>query len=86
MCIYVNECMWYVCDCLCGDMYDVCMCVTIRGVCACVCVVYCVNVCMWHICVCVFLWGHVYVCVFGVCVVHVCLCVWSVHICVNVHM
>ena len=37
-----------------------------------VCVCMGVNVSMWYMCVCVFLWGHGYVCVFGVCVVHVC--------------
>ena len=60
------------------------MCVHVYLWCMCVCMG--VNVSMWYMYVCVFLWGHGYVCVFGVCVVHVCLCVWSVHICVNVHM
>ena len=64
--MYVN--VWGYCG--------VCVCVTVHGVCACVSVVY-VGVygceCKYVVYVRV-LWGHGYVCVFGVCVVHVCLC------------
>jgi hypothetical protein len=49
-----NECMWYVCDCLCGGMCGVFICVAVRCVCTCVCVVY---VCEYKYVVCV----HVYV-------------------------